>query len=261
MTKKNNGLTGQGLAHPENEQQFNFADLIPVISGVIGRQPTSVVSAKALHEALGVRRVFASWFNARVAQFGFVKGTDFEQLTPKRVDIIKVGRPEIDYAISVDMAKHLAMVERTAQGRAVRRYFIQCEEELQRESPQKAAALRRELKSRLTAASYFKPMCAALEAYRADQGKTTQHHHYTTESNMLARIVLDGMSAKQWAQANGIIGEPRDHMSAEQLDHLSYLEQTNITLIELAQSYLQRKAELMRLSQRWLSKRQEAVNA
>ncbi len=100
-------------------------------------------------------------------------------------------------------------------------------------------------------------MCAALELQRADQGKPTQPHNYTTEANMLARIVLGGMTAKQWARENGITGEPRDHMNALQLEHLSYLEQSNITLIELGQDYHQRKAELMRLSQRWLARRIE----
>lgn len=272
MTKKNNTPHGAGLAHPENEQQLNFADLIPVISGVIGRQPTSVVGAKALHIALKVGRDFSSWITDRFTEYGFAIGSDYavhRMISPKlgkspdgaACSQITTGRPGKDYLLTINTAKEIAMLERNEQGRAVRRYFIQCEEELQREAPQKASALRRELKSRFAEASYFKPMCAALEAYRTDQGKTTQHHHYTTESNMLARIVLDGTTAKQWAQANGITGEPRDHMNLEQLDHLSYLEQTNITLIELAQPYPQRKAELMRLSQRWLSKRKEAANA
>lgn len=55
-------------------------------------------------------------------------------------------------------------------------------------------------------------------------------------------------------------GEPRDHMNAEQLEHLSYLESTNITLIDMGMEYEQRKGELTRLSQRWLAKRLEAVN-
>jgi hypothetical protein len=45
-------------------------------------------------------------------------------------------------------------------------------------------------------------------------GKETQARHYSNESNMIARIVLGGMTAKQWAQVNGIDGEPRDSMSA-----------------------------------------------
>lgn len=209
---------------------------------------------------LGVKRVFSSWFNSRVERYGFIQGTDFDQLTPERVEITRAGRPEIDYVISLDMAKELAMVERTEQGRAVRRYFIQCEDELHRTAPERAAALRQELKARITAANYFKPMCAALDLQRAEQGKTTQPHNYTTEANMLARIVTGGMTAKQWAQSNGVTGDPRDHMNALQLEHLSYLEQSNITLIETGQDYHQRKAELMRLSQRWLARHMEVIH-
>ncbi|HBA6357309.1 antA/AntB antirepressor family protein, partial [Escherichia coli] len=49
-------------------------------------------------------------------------------------------------------------------------------------------------------------------------------------------------------------------MNAEQLEHLSYLESTNITLIDMGMEYEQRKGELTRLSQRWLAKRLEAVH-
>ncbi len=170
------------------------------------------------------------------------------------------GRPGKDYLLSVGMAKELAMIERNDQGRAIRRYFIQCEEELQRSVPEIAARYRRQLKARLSAANNFKPMCDALNMARAEMGKTTQQHHYTNESNMISRIVLGGLTAKQWARINGYSGEPRDHMNAEQLEHLSYLESTNITLIDMGMEYEQRKGELTRLSQRWLAKRLEVVN-
>lgn len=224
-----------------------------------------------------MKRDFTTWIKGRIDEYGFKNGVDFEVVENLYFDSPKRGNQSVnieqfdsdwttkrggdrrseDYLISTNMAKELAMVERTEQGRAVRQYFIKCEEELHKVAPVRSAALRRELKARITVASYFKPMCAALEAYRAELGKNTFQHHYTTEANMLARIVLGGMTAKQWAQANGITGEPRDHMSTLQLEHLSYLEQSNITLIELGQDYHQRKAELIRLSQRWLARRME----
>lgn len=262
MNMKNSGLPGQGFAQPKIQQENNFAEMIPVISGVIGRHTTDIVSAKLLHSALGVRRDFTNWIKGRIAEYGFSAGVDFEVVenlsSPNPASAKSRQQVMHEYLITLRMGKELSMVERTEQGRAIRHYFIKCEEELRRKAPEQAAALRRELKARITVASYFKPMCAALEAYRTDQGKTTQHHHYTTESNMLARIVLGGMTAKQWAQTNSFTGEPRDHMNALQLEHLSYLEQTNITLIELSQDYAQRKAELLRLSQRWLARRLEA---
>ena len=277
MTMKNTANTGRGQTHPkESNSGINgndFAALVPVISGQIGGRENNIVSAKALHKVLGVGRVFASWFNARVEEYGFINATDYvesdpldfrnqsttiDQLTPERVFNPKRGRPEKDYLITLGMAKELAMVERNEQGRAVRRYFIQCEQELHRSVPEIAARLRHQLKSRIGAANMFKAMCTALEAARAEQGKQTSQNHYTNESNMIARIVLGGMTAKQWAQAHGIDGDPRDSMNAEQLEHLSYMESTNITLIDMGMDYEPRKAELMRLSQRWLTKRLEA---
>ncbi|ASO09256.1 antA/AntB antirepressor family protein [Salmonella enterica subsp. diarizonae] len=261
MKQKNNPIQGRGLLHPEQSQNVNFAEIIPVISGVIGGSETNIVSARALHKALGVKRDFTNWIKGRIEEYGFKKGVDFELVeyltSPNPASAKSRQQLAHDYLLTVNMAKELAMVERTEQGRAVRLYFIRCEEELHKAAPEKAAALRRELKARITVASYFKPMCASLDLLRAEQGKTTQPYHYTTEANMLARIVLGGMTARQWAQANGITGEPRDHMSTLQLEHLSYLEQSNITLIETGQDYRQRKAELIRLSQRWLARRME----
>uniref|UniRef100_UPI00201CD83B antA/AntB antirepressor family protein n=1 Tax=Escherichia coli TaxID=562 RepID=UPI00201CD83B len=224
------------------------------------------------HKALGVGKDFSTWITDRISEYDFTIGHDYSVhktispnlgKSPNGAAYSKIkqsGRPGKDYLLSVGMAKELAMIERNDQGRAIRRYFIQCEEELQRSVPEIAARYRRQLKARISAANNFKPMCDALNMARAEQGKTTQQHHYTNESNMISRIVLGGLTAKQWARINGYSGEPRDHMNAEQLEHLSYLESTNITLIDMGMEYEQRKGELARLSQRWLAKRLEAVH-
>lgn len=266
MNTEKRPVTGPGFAHPENSVKVisysSIAALVPVIPGNIGDNQTHIVSARTLHEALGVKRDFTTWIKDRIRRYGFVEGVNYvvvENLTSPVLGRSKSRqRVEHDYLITLNMGKEIAMVERSEQGRTIRRYFIKCEEELHKAAPEKAAALRRELKARLTVASYFKPMCAALDLQRAETGKATQPHHYTTEANMLARIVTGGMTAKQWAQSNGVTGDPRDHMNALQLEHLSYLEQSNITLIETGQNYHQRKAELMRLSQRWLARHMEA---
>ncbi|WP_270589902.1 antA/AntB antirepressor family protein [Escherichia coli] len=242
-----------------------FAAIVPVIPGHIGGRETNIVSAKALHKALGVGKDFSTWITDRISEYDFTIGHDYSVhktispnlgKSPNGAAYSKIkqsGRPGKDYLLSVGMAKELA--------RAIRRYFIQCEEELQRTVPEIAARYRRQLKARISAANNFKPMCDALNMARAEQGKTTQQHHYTNESNMISRIVLGGLTAKQWARINGYSGEPRDHMNAEQLEHLSYLESTNITLIDMGMEYEQRKGELTRLSQRWLAKRLEVNHA
>ncbi|HFK9521736.1 TPA: antA/AntB antirepressor family protein [Citrobacter farmeri] len=249
----------------------DFAAIVPVNSGLIGGRQTNIVSARDLHKALGVGKDFSTWITDRITDYGFALGSDYivnKAISPKlgksptgaACSPIAVGRPGKDYLLSISTAKEIAMLERNEQGRAVRRYFIQCEEELQRSVPEIAARYRQHLKARINAAGRFTAMCEALELARMEQGKTTQRHHYTNESNMLSRIVLGGLTAKQWAQANGVEGEPRDSMNAKQLEHFAYLENTNITLIDMGMEFEQRKAELNRLSQRWMAKHQEVAH-
>lgn len=249
----------------------DFAAIVPVNSGLIGGRQINIVSARDLHKALGVGKDFSTWITDRITDYGFAIGSDYivnKAISPKlgksptgaACSPVAVGRPGKDYLLSISTAKEIAMLERNEQGRAVRRYFIQCEEELQRSVPEIAARYRQHLKARINAAGRFTAMCEALELARMEQGKTTQRHHYTNESNMLSRIVLGGLTAKQWAQANGVEGEPRDSMNAEQLEHLAYLENTNITLIDMGMEFDQRKAELTRLSQRWMAKHLEVAH-
>ncbi|EDR8959273.1 antA/AntB antirepressor family protein [Salmonella enterica subsp. enterica serovar Kiambu] len=249
----------------------DFAAIVPVNSGLIGGRQTNIVSARDLHKALGVGKDFSTWITDRITDYGFAIGSDYivnKAISPKlgksptgaACSPIAVGRPGKDYLLSISTAKEIAMLERNEQGRAVRRYFIQCEEELQRSVPEIASRYRQHLKARINAAGRFTAMCEALELARMEQGKATQRHHYTNESNMLSRIVLGGLTAKQWAQTNGVDGEPRDSMNAEQLEHLAYLESTNITLIDMGMEFEQRKAELNRLSQRWMAKHLGASN-
>ncbi|WP_254845821.1 antA/AntB antirepressor family protein [Edwardsiella tarda] len=236
-----------------------FADIVPVVSGRIGERETNVVSGTSLHKALGVATRMTDWIKRRIGEYGFKEGLDYiivENLRSPNLSSSK-SRQQIshEYLTTLDMAKELAMVERSEQGRAIRRYFIQCEEALQLTAPEVAARYRRKLKARIGVANLFKPMCSALESVRAEQGKVTQSHHYSNESNMISRIVLGGLTAKQWAGMNGVMGDPRDSMNAEQLEHLSYLESTNITLLDMGMDYPQRKVELTRLSQRWMARR------
>ncbi|MGY0155822.1 antA/AntB antirepressor family protein [Edwardsiella tarda] len=236
-----------------------FADIVPVVSGRIGERETNVVSGTSLHKALGVATRMTDWIKRRIGEYGFKEGLDYIIVENSRSPNLSSSksRQQIshEYLTTLDMAKELAMVERSEQGRAIRRYFIQCEEALQLTAPEVAARYRRKLKARIGVANLFKPMCSALESVRAEQSKVTQSHHYSNESNMISRIVLGGLTAKQWAGMNGVVGDPRDSMNAEQLEHLSYLESTNITLLDMGMDYPQRKAELIRLSQRWMARR------
>jgi anti-repressor protein len=106
-------------------------ELVPVMSGKIGGEPSSLVSAKQLHAFLCVGRDFTNWIKGRIRQYGFSLGLDYlivENLSsPKRASAKSRQQLEYDYMMTIDMGKELAMVERNDKGREVRRYFIQCE--------------------------------------------------------------------------------------------------------------------------------------
>ncbi|BET97463.1 hypothetical protein TCT1_23840 [Xenorhabdus sp. TCT-1] len=57
-----------------------FADVLPVIQSNINGRAINCVSAKALHEVLGVRRDFSSWIDGRITEYGFIKNVDFSVL-------------------------------------------------------------------------------------------------------------------------------------------------------------------------------------
>ena len=84
------------------------------------------VNARDLHQFLGVKTQFKDWINRRIEEYQFIKGQDFEVLL-KNEQNSSGGRPAREYALSLDMAKELSMVEKTEQGRRARRYFIEME--------------------------------------------------------------------------------------------------------------------------------------
>lgn len=80
------------------------------------------VNARDLHSFLESERQFADWIKNRIEQYGFIEDQDFT------VHRFVNGRATvIDYHVSLDMAKELAMVERNAKGKQARQYFIECE--------------------------------------------------------------------------------------------------------------------------------------
>ena len=82
------------------------------------------VSARDLHEALEVKTQFKDWF-PRMCEYGFEDGKDFCSFLSESTG----GRPSQDAQITLDMAKEIAMLQRTEKGKEVRKYFIQVEKE------------------------------------------------------------------------------------------------------------------------------------
>ncbi len=109
--------------------------LIPVVASVIGNQTVQTVDGRALHTFLEVQTEFKNWIVRRIEEYSFEEDKDFRSFLTESTG----GRPTKEYALALDMAKELAMVERTPKGKEARQYFIECERRLYAESqPQPA---------------------------------------------------------------------------------------------------------------------------
>lgn len=92
------------------------------------RDGIQTVNARELWQALESNRQFGNWVQDRLD--GFTEGSDFIINKIVKVQIEgsrEVSRPVIDYHLTIDTAKHLAMLERNEKGMAIRQYFIEVE--------------------------------------------------------------------------------------------------------------------------------------
>lgn len=102
---------------------------LPITSGTIGNITQLTVDARALHSVLEVKRDFSNWIKGRISKYSFKENEDFIVFAKSGENPLG-GRNSIEYRLSVNMGKELAMVENNERGRMVRRYFIECERRL-----------------------------------------------------------------------------------------------------------------------------------
>ena len=98
---------------------------------------TPTVSARELHDFLGVDTPYHKWF-PRMCEYGFEENIDYSV-----TDIFvhnPAGGPQTqkDAALTIPMAKELCMIQRNERGRQARQYFIRIESEWN--SPEKVMA-------------------------------------------------------------------------------------------------------------------------
>ncbi|WP_288573653.1 phage antirepressor KilAC domain-containing protein [uncultured Streptococcus sp.] len=104
-----------------------------LINVTLNENQEPVVSGRQLHKVLGVRTAYKDWF-PRMTEYGFAENEDFSSFLSKSTG----GRPKHDHVLKLDMAKEIAMIQRTDKGKEVRQYFIQVEKDFN--SPEKIMA-------------------------------------------------------------------------------------------------------------------------
>lgn len=117
-------------------------DVIPVYDTDTGEK---VVLGRELHEKLKIKTPYHIWF-PRMVEYGFVDGTDYftENKNVHREDGRKMPQVQIDHIIKLDMAKHIAMIQRTPEGMQIRQKLIDLEKNV---SVNQFAGLSKELQA------------------------------------------------------------------------------------------------------------------
>ncbi|WP_273757609.1 antA/AntB antirepressor family protein, partial [Bartonella sp. AU55XJBT] len=96
--------------------------LIEIKEQVIDQETVQTVNARDLHAFLEITSKFADWIKNRIKECNFRENIDF--ITA--VNFYRGGKMK-EYYLTLDMAKHLSMIERNDEGHEARQYFIKCE--------------------------------------------------------------------------------------------------------------------------------------
>lgn len=99
----------------------------------VNENQEQLVSGRELHEFLEIGTQYTKWFE-RMCEYGFVENTDYISISQKRLTAQGNETEYIDHAIKLDMAKEIAMIQRSEKGKQARQYFIEVEKKFKQQA-------------------------------------------------------------------------------------------------------------------------------
>ena len=84
------------------------------------------LSARELHEFLGIGTQYTKWFD-RMCEYGFTENIDYRTISQKRLTTQGNETTYTDHEITIEMAKEIAVIQRSDKGKQARQYFIELE--------------------------------------------------------------------------------------------------------------------------------------
>lgn len=86
----------------------------------------TLISGRELHESLKVATPYRIWF-PRMVEYGFTENVDYIAIVQKCTTAQGNETTFKDHLLKLDMAKEIAMIQRTPEGKRIRQYLIQVE--------------------------------------------------------------------------------------------------------------------------------------
>ena len=136
----NINVTNKGASH---KKEYGGADkmcksrkykkqtgLDKMLVKIADRKGNNLVDARELHKVLQIGSDFTTWFR-KMVDYGFVEGKDYVLFSSEKKKNISGdfrGRPQINWVITTEMAKHICLIQKNEIGMKCRQYFIAVEE-------------------------------------------------------------------------------------------------------------------------------------
>lgn len=108
-----------------------------LLNVTINENHEPVMSARDLHEFLEIETPYHKWF-PRMTEYGFSENADYIVTDIFVPNSLGGKQTATNHIIKLDMAKEIAMIQRSEKGKAARQYFLQIEKEWN--SPEKVMA-------------------------------------------------------------------------------------------------------------------------
>jgi len=174
----------------------------------------NTINARNLWEYLGIKTEFAKWIQRKIDKFEFIVGEDYTTIV-KNVDRQKL----VEYHVSIDMAKEMAMTENNQIGRDIRKYFIQVEKEY-REISKNSSWINARTQGKLVRRELTDEI-KRFVGYATKQGSKNADKYYVHISNLINRTVFEIESLRKAKDRNINI---RDYSSGLQLANITVIE-------------------------------------
>ena len=170
-----------------------------LINVTLNKNNEPIVSARQLHKTLEVKTRFSQWVEQNFKMFK--ENEDFSSVVTTTQQNQYGGTKKLqDYAVTIRMSEHLAMMSKTSKGHEVREYFIQVEKDFN--SPEKIIA-----RALLMADKKIKLLESQNENLLIELEEATKNADYldlilqTKDSLTITQIAQDyGMSARKMNQ-------------------------------------------------------------
>lgn len=117
--------------------QTNNQELVTITVKNIGVDNIQTVNARDLYKTLEIGKDFSNWIKDQIDRARLIEERDYiisVNQSAQKGGLPSGGKPRTEYHLSIDSAKHIAMMSGTDKGFEVRNYFLECERIAHRET-------------------------------------------------------------------------------------------------------------------------------